>query len=145
MEKTLQNESLLLTRVYAVAPQRVWRAWTEAAALRTWFGQDDAPGWKAEMDVRVGGRYHLVLRHPQGFYYDVRGIYREVVPNHRLVFTWDQRGELAEGDSLITVELIPAEGGTQLRFTQDPMFDPTAPQGWRSDFKRLGRLLKPTD
>jgi uncharacterized protein YndB with AHSA1/START domain len=151
MERTELCEVLRLTRVYAVAPDKVWRAWVDADALRVWFGQSEAPGWEAVLDVRVGGRYHLVMRHPRGFYYHVRGAYREVLPPTsttmgRLVFTWNQEGELAEGESLITVELRARDenvgGGTQLSFTQDPMFDAEARDGWRADFKRLGKFFQ---
>jgi uncharacterized protein YndB with AHSA1/START domain len=151
MEKTELHEILTLNRVFAVAPETVWRAWIDADALRVWFGQSEAPGWEALLDVRVGGRYHLVIRHPRGFYYQVRGVYREVVPPTsttagRLAFTWNQEGELAECESLITVELRARSenegGGTQLSFTQDPMFDPQARDGWRADFKRLGKFFQ---
>jgi uncharacterized protein YndB with AHSA1/START domain len=151
MERTELHEVLRLNRVYAVAPTKLWLAWTDADALRVWFGQSEAPGWEAELDVRVGGRYCLALRHPRGFRYHVSGVYREVVPPTftapgRLVFTWNQEGELAEGESLITVELRARSesegGGTELRFTQDPLFDPEARDGWRADFKRLGKFFQ---
>ena len=145
MERILQHESLLLTRFYAVAPDKVWRAWTEPDALRIWFGQVDAADWKAELDVRVGGRYHLVMREPAGAYYSVRGVYHEVSPHRRLVFTWEQRDSPFNGESLVTVDLQPLSNGTELRFGLAPVFDPRAPDAWRGDFKRLGRHLQQTD
>jgi len=47
MEKTELHEILTLNRVFAVAPEMVWRAWIDADALRVWFGQSEAPGWEA--------------------------------------------------------------------------------------------------
>jgi hypothetical protein len=75
MEKpnVVERESLVLTRIYPVAPEKVWRAWTDPAALRIWWNQADSPGWLAELDVRVGDRYRVATRDPQGEYYDVRG------------------------------------------------------------------------
>jgi uncharacterized protein YndB with AHSA1/START domain len=145
MERTLQCESLLLTRFYAVAPEKVWRAWTEPDALRIWFGQADSPVWAAEMDVRPGGAYRLMLREPNGAHYAVHGVYRDLVPHRRLVFTWDQRGSPFDGEALVTVELRPTAGGTELTFTLDPVLDPRAPDAWRGDFRRLGHLLQQTD
>ena len=55
MERTELHEVLRLERVFAVAPEKVWRAWTDAEALRLWFGQSEAPDWAAELDVRAGG------------------------------------------------------------------------------------------
>jgi len=141
MEKTAL-ERLVLTRTLAAAPETVWRAWTDADALRVWFAQTESPRWLAELDVRVGGRYRLVLREPGGAYYTVRGVYREVVPNRRLAFTWSQHGSPYDGESLITVELRPAASGTELSFALDPVVDPRAPDAWRADFKRLARLLQ---
>ena len=145
MEKTLVHESLVLVRVFAVAPEKVWRAWTEADALRIWFGQADSPVWAAQLDVRPGGGYSLVLREPSGVHYAVHGVYREVVPQRKLVFTWIQKDTPFDGEALVTVELRPLNNGTELRFALDPVFDPRAPDAWRSDFKRLGHLLQLND
>ena len=143
MEKTL--EKLVLTRSFAVAPEKVWRAWIDADAMRVWFGQTEAPAWHAEWEVRAGGRYRLVLRDSSGRDYTVQGVYREVEANRRLVFTWDQRGSPFDGEALVTVDLRPTAGGTELTFTLDPVLDPRAPDAWRGDFKRLGHLLHKTD
>ena len=67
--------------------------------MRVWFGQAEAPAWQAEWDVRAGGRYRLVLRDSSGTDYTVRGVYREVEANRRLVFTWDQRGSPFDGEA----------------------------------------------
>jgi uncharacterized protein YndB with AHSA1/START domain len=145
MEKTIQLERLVLTRSFPVGPEKVWRAWVDGDALRVWFGQTESPRWLAELDVRVGGRYRLVLREPNGAYYAVRGVYRELEPNRKLVFTWEQQDSPFDGEALVTVELRAIEGGTELKFTLDPVLDPRAPDAWRGDFKRLGRLLQQTD
>ena len=144
MDKAGLNErqSLTLTRFYPVAPEKVWRAWIDADALRMWFGQNDSPGWAAELDLRVGGRYRFVMRHPGGEYYDARGVYREVVAHRRLVFTWSWQKDGAAAEAVITVLLNPVAGGTELVFTLDPVVDPRERDAWRSDFKRLGQLLQ---
>jgi uncharacterized protein YndB with AHSA1/START domain len=84
--------SLTVERTYRVPPQRVWQAWTQAEALKQWFAPNDA--FKVEVieaDVRVGGRYRIKMNAPDGEVHDVSGVYREVVPNERLVFTWAWR------------------------------------------------------
>jgi uncharacterized protein YndB with AHSA1/START domain len=146
MEKpdVAERESLILTRVYPVAPEKLWRAWTDAPALRIWWNQADSPGWIGELDVRVGGRYRVVLRDPEGEYHDVRGVYREVVPNRKLVFTWNLHDGPPERESLVTVVLNATSAGTELVFRQEPIFDPRARDGWRGAFKRLGQFLQHT-
>ena len=120
----------------------VWNAWIDAAALRIWFGQADARGWQAEMDVRAGGRYRLVMQDSQGGYYEARGTYREVVQGRRLVFTWTWEKGPAAAEALITVNFKPVAAGTELDFTLDPVVDPREREAWRADFKRLAVLLK---
>ena len=84
-----EKPSLDLARSYPVAPEKVWRAWTDPEAIKRWWG----PGPKdrvslAQLDVRVGGRFRIVFGGPQGTDHEVQGVYKEVVPNRRLVFTW---------------------------------------------------------
>lgn len=135
-------DSLVLRRVYRVALEKVWGAWIDAGALRTWLGQDDSPDWAADLDVRVGGRYRFVLREPGGRIYEARGVYREVVPNRRLAFTWSWRDGTAQDEAMISVQFAPVAGGTEQVFTLDPVVDPRERDAWRADFKRLAELLQ---
>lgn len=136
-----ERPKLVLKRLYPVAPEKVWRAWTDAQALRQWFGQTDAAGWIGELDVRVGGKLRIVLRDPEGIYHDVRGVYREVAPHRRLVFTWNLHDAPPEAESVISVVLNAVPAGTELEFTLDPVFDPRAADGWRGAFKRLEAVV----
>ena len=90
MEQTKLEEkpSLTLVRIYAAAPEKVWRAWTDPEALKHWFGPDAGEVSLAETDVRVGGCFHVVFGSLDGEQHDVSGEYREVQPNRKLVFTW---------------------------------------------------------
>ena len=144
LERALLAErpKLTLKRVYKVSPEKVWRAWTDGAALRQWWNQGDSPGWIAELDVRVGGRYRLMLRDPEGNYHDIRGVYSEVETNRRLVFTWNIHDAPPEAASTVTVLLSPIADGTELEFTLDPVFDPRAADGWRGSFKQLEQFLE---
>ncbi len=142
LEEREPRGPLVLTRNFFVAPDKVWRAWIDPAAIRIWLGQSDAPGWQAEMDVREGGRYRLVMQDSKGGYYEARGVYREVVQDRRLVFTWAWQQGPAAIEALITVNFKPVAGGTELDFTLDPVADPRERDAWRADFKRLGLLLQ---
>lgn len=84
-----ERPSLTLTRRYPVAPEKVWRAWTEPEAVKRWFGPGPGePVSAAELDVRVGGRFRIVFGGADGKAHECAGVYREVVPNRKLVFTW---------------------------------------------------------
>ena len=82
-----------------------------------------------------------MLRDPEGVYHDVRGVYREVAPHRRLVFTWNLHDAPPEAESVVSVVLNPVPGGTELEFTLDPVFDPRAADGWRGAFKRLEAVV----
>ena len=133
--------SLILKRRIEAAPAKVYAAWTDPEKIMRWFGSDQGPTLHAETDLRAGGRFRIDFRMMDGQERSVSGAYREVVPDRRLVFTWEQRGsDLAEGQALVSVELRPAAGGTELRFMLEPMFDPTARAAWEGDFRRLARI-----
>jgi len=136
------RETLVLKRFFPAAPEKVWRAWIDADALRVWFGQSAAAGWLAEMDVRVGGRFRFVLQHPDGARYDAYGAYREVVPGRRLAFTWIWQSGADGAEAVITVDFAPKEGGTEMVFKLDPVTDQRERDAWRADFRRLGKLLQ---
>lgn len=140
-----EPSALCLRRRYPVAPDRVWRAWTDPQALIHWFGPGE-PGsvTVAEVDLRVGGRYHIVFHTPDGAQHDVGGVYQEVEPQRRLVFSWAWRST-PERVSRVTVELAPCDGGCELRFTQDRFFDQAArvnhERGWRPTLDKLEAYL----
>ena len=147
MARTDERPSLRLSRRYEAAPEKVWRAWTDPQALKRWFGPDeDGIVLLAEIDLRVGGRYHLRFRaRPEGSeVHDVSGVYREVEPHRRLVFTWAWKST-PERESLVTLQFEAAGGGTGMLFLQEQFFDPAArdghQRGWTGALAKLDRLL----
>ncbi|MGH8673041.1 MAG: SRPBCC family protein [Burkholderiales bacterium] len=141
-----ESPSLTLDRFYPVAPEKVWRAWTDAEAIKRWWGPGGHdPVSHAELDVRVGGRFRIVFGGPGGKDHEVQGIYKEVVPNRKLVFTWTWPNSTPERVSLVTVLLNAVAGGTQLEFLHERHFDETVRdnhrQGWSESFAKLERFL----
>jgi uncharacterized protein YndB with AHSA1/START domain len=144
--KLAERPSLTLERFYPVAPQKVWRAWTDPRALSRWFGPGGPqPVALAELDVRVGGRFRILFGGTQGTEHEVQGVYREVVPNRRLVFTWVWPRSTPERESRVSIELREARGGTELVFTHAQFFDEAVRddhgKGWSETFVKLERYL----
>jgi len=137
--------SLRIDRHYPVAPEKVWRAWTDPQALAKWWGPGKPgapePVSLAEMDVRVGGRFRIVFGGPQGKEHECAGEYREVVPNRKLVFSWCWPNTTPERVSQITLLLKPAGGGTDLQFLHEQFHDVAARdghlRGWTETFDKL--------
>lgn len=82
----LDNE-LVLARIIDAPREKVWHCWTEAELLKQWFTPAPWTTVKAEIDVRPGGSSLVVMADPEGNEYPNPGVYLEVVPNERLVFT----------------------------------------------------------
>lgn len=78
---------LSITKLFDVPADKLYRCWTEPALLVQWF---TPPPWKtirAETDVRPGGSSYIVMQGPDGTEMPNRGVYLEVIPNRKLVFT----------------------------------------------------------
>lgn len=141
-----QKPELRITRRYPVAPEKVWRAWTEPQALVRWFGPADTDKVSsAQLDVREGGAYSIAFSTTDGRSHRVGGIYQEVVPMRKLVFSWAWQST-PERVSLVSVELRPVPEGTELQFVHERFFDQTArdnhARGWTGTFAKLDALMQ---
>jgi uncharacterized protein YndB with AHSA1/START domain len=80
--------SLTIVRRFRASPARAYAAWTRPEMMATWFGPHHTRVESAECDPRIGGRFRVVMRAEDGERHDVSGVFREVVPERKLVFTW---------------------------------------------------------
>lgn len=81
------SRDLTLTRHLKTSPERVFAAWTQPDLLRQWFTPKPVVTTEVEVDLRPGGIQRTVMRMPDGTEHHHRGVYLEVVPGRRLVFT----------------------------------------------------------
>jgi uncharacterized protein YndB with AHSA1/START domain len=142
-----QKPALALSRRYAAAPEKVWRAWTDPQAIAKWWGPGPGePVSLAELDVRVGGRFRIVFGGPDGRAHECAGTYREVVPNRRLVFTWSWPNTTPERISVVSIEFKRAGAGTELLFKHEQLFDEKARddhrRGWTASLEKLDWFLQ---
>ena len=138
-----------LTRRFRASPERVFRAWTEPAALRGWW----CPfGWIAgdiAIDLRVGGTFCIsMVRAEGGDPVAVRGQFLEVEPPVRLVFTWRWDGAFPEmPETTVTLALRGSENETVLTLSHTNFTAPEPRQqhrtGWVIACNRLDRLVTP--
>jgi uncharacterized protein YndB with AHSA1/START domain len=84
------------------------------------------------------------MQSPSGEEHDVSGVYREIVPNQKLVFTWAWKST-PERESLVTVEIKPDGDGSLLTLTHEQFFDEEARErhrnGWTASLEKLANFV----
>jgi uncharacterized protein YndB with AHSA1/START domain len=142
--------SLTLVRRIAARPSIVFEAVTTAEGVAAWFGPDDLPVIRAEMDARVGGTFRVRFRTLDGREHEACGEFLEVVPPRRIVMSWRWAfgGELDERDrtSRVEIELRPIGAGTELTFTHADLGSEASAkghaEGWTGALDKLVRRFE---
>jgi uncharacterized protein YndB with AHSA1/START domain len=132
------DESAEITAHLPAAPERVWAALTDPDALAAWY-------WPVSMqptatsDPVVGGRFGITTEDAgMGF----EGVYLALDEPRRIVQSWRWAGD--DRDSRVTIDLTPADGGTDLIVVHDRVDAETAESyraGWQSCLTRLPGYL----
>jgi len=87
MSSETARHELVLMREIDAPREKIFRAWTDPELLKQWFCPKPWGVSHAELDVRTGGSSVIVMNGPNGEVVDNRGVYLEVVPNEKIVFT----------------------------------------------------------
>ncbi len=142
--------SLTLVRRIAARTSIVFEAITTAEGVAAWFGPDDLPVVRAEMDARVGGAYRVHFRTLDGRDHEACGEFLEVVPSRRIVMSWRwaSGGELDESGrtSRVEIELTPIGDGTELTFAHADLSSEASEKshagGWAGALDKLVRHVE---
>ena len=127
---------------------RVYDAWTDPAQLKEWFGPESVQTRNLVTDARTGGKFRWDLTTSEGEEKTVRGEYRELQPNKKIVFTWqwEDDEDWQTHVSVVTVELSHHEGGTELRLIHEKLPSVESRdrhnEGWNSVLDRLEKFFK---
>lgn len=143
-----QKPSLTLKRRIKAAPAKVYRAWTDPAQIVAWWGPGNCEYLASEIDLRIGGRFRIAFRtdvdgrsHEQ---HEVGGTYKEIVPDQRLVFSWNWL-TTPERVSQVTITLKPDGDGTLLTLFHEQLFDEDSKtrhtRGWTASLDKLEGLF----
>ena len=97
----------------------MFNAFADPAIKSRWFGDPDMPPSEYSLDFRVGGREINRGGPPGGPTFSFEAVYQDVVPNERIVTTYEMHmGDARISVSLSTVEFKPDGAGTRLRYTE---------------------------
>jgi uncharacterized protein YndB with AHSA1/START domain len=145
--KLAQEEAnvVRIERTFDATAQDVFDAWTSPEVISRWFRP--AEGWQeasAEVDLRVGGKIHVVMRNPDGEPIEAGGEYTLIERPHRLAFTWTFEDD-PSNEQMIELEFTERDGATTVLFVnsniseqrrRDQQYD-----GWSTCLDEFGRVL----
>lgn len=144
MVKT-KDISLSLVRTIKASPEKVFSAWTDPKTLKRWMSPTSAMDVAVvETDLKIGGRYRIVMREPGGKEHRVGGTYTVLERNRQLAFTWlweDGTGV----ETLVTITLRKKGEDTELTLTHAKFADGKTRdmhnEGWLGCVGRLEKLM----
>jgi uncharacterized protein YndB with AHSA1/START domain len=137
-----------LHRVFAVKPEKIYRAFLEADAIASWLPPFGFLCTVHELDAKVGGRHRMSFRNfTTGNGHSFGGTYLELVPGERLVYTDTFDDPNMPGEMRVTVELKAVASGTEVRISQAGVPDLIPPDacylGWQDSLAKLEKLVTP--
>ncbi|QYU70345.1 SRPBCC domain-containing protein [Leptolyngbya sp. 15MV] len=145
---TPEGPSLTLVKRLRASPDRVWSAWTRPDEMMRWFGPHHTRAERAEVDLREGGGFRVVLREDNGERHEAVGDYTTLEPEHRLVFRWHW-ASTPERVSRVTVVFRVVAEGTEVTLTHDRFADDATAKrhtrGWTESLERLIALFETAD
>ncbi|MGH6736047.1 MAG: SRPBCC family protein [Methyloceanibacter sp.] len=167
-DRTKRSETgafeFVIRRTFNAPRARVWQAWTDPDQLLHWWGPKGFKVVSTKVDLRPGGMFHYCLESPQGQVMWGRFLYREIVPEERLVYInsfSDPEGGVSrhplhegwplqifstvtfaerDGKTTVTIHWVPYEATEAERDT----FEEGAPSmqaGWTGTLDRLEDYL----
>lgn len=148
---TSQRE-LNLTRIFDAPRELVWKAWTDPKMVAQWWGPRGFDNPLCQIDVRPGGAIRIHMRGPDGVVYPMTGVFHEILPPERLVFTsWAFMGDESVPLFEVLNTVIFEVAGSKTRLTLKAVVDKAMPgsegplsgmeQGWSQSLQKLAELL----
>ena len=144
---SVDKTSLEIKRFINAPPARVFKAWTNPAQLKQWFGPEWVRTREIVAEAKAGGKFQWDLIDCDGEEKTVAGEYRELIPGKKIVFTWKHcDDELWENRiSIVTVEISDRNGGTDLRLKHEQLPGEESRdghnRGWNSVLDRLEKFV----
>jgi uncharacterized protein YndB with AHSA1/START domain len=84
-----QDRDFVISRVFDAPRELVYQMWADPKHMSQWWGPHHFTNPVCNLDFRVGGSWRIVMRGPGGDEHPAKGVYHEIIPNQRIVFTVD--------------------------------------------------------
>lgn len=139
--------AVVLVRMFQASCDKLYRAWTDPVVIQRWLAPGANVVEQAEIDLRVGGRFQLQTRGPDGAEHRISGRYRELEPGRRIVQTWTYNGplDLLPGEeTLLQIDFTPRDDGTsEMRLTHKLIARADIREAYREDWPSCFDKLDP--
>ena len=121
---TVTHDTFVIERTYSAPVAQTFRAWTDPLLKARWFaGSPEALGATYELDFRVGGREVNRGGPPGGPVYTYEAEFRDIVPEQRIVYTYEMHADDARiSVSVATILFSSHDATTQLVITEQGVF-----------------------
>jgi len=148
VSKTTTSNTVTLHRVLRAPPERVYRAFIEAAAMEKWLPPHGFTGKVHEIDARVGGGYRMSFTNfGTGKSHSFGGRYVELTPHERIRYTDKFDDPALSGEMNVTITLRPVVCGTDLEVVQEGLPAGVPVEfcylGWQESLTLLANLVEP--
>jgi uncharacterized protein YndB with AHSA1/START domain len=135
-------------RVFATRPEKIYRAFLEPDAIASWLPPCGFLCTVHALEAKVGGSHRMSFRNfTNGETHTFGGVYLELVPGERLVYTDRFDDPNLPGEMRVTVELKAVSTGTELTIEQSGIPDMIPPEacylGWQDSLQKLEKLVLP--
>ena len=144
----MTTDTVKLHRVLQSTPDRVYRAFTTAAAMNKWLPPNGFTGKVHEMDAKVGGRWRMHFTNfTTGHSHSFGGKYLELVPGQRIAYEAAFDDPNLPGTMKTTVTLTAVSCGTDMQVVQEGIPSMIPPEmcylGWQESLITLAQLVEP--
>jgi uncharacterized protein YndB with AHSA1/START domain len=143
----MASNTVRLHRVLRTKPERVYRAFLDAAAMCKWLPPNGFTGTVHELDAKVGGRYRMSFTNlTTGESHSFGGEYLELVPGQKIRHTDKFDDPNLPGEMITTITLKPVSVGTELNVVQEGIPDAIPAEacylGWQESLTLLALLVE---
>ena len=123
-QRSVAHATFVIDRTYDATPARVFAAWASRDAKAKWFvGPDEWEKSNHQLDFRVGGKESVSGGPPGGPMHHYNALYQDIVPNERIVTTYNMHmDDIKTSVSVATLEFRAEGKGTRLIMTEQGAF-----------------------
>ncbi len=156
-EKNIKKE-LSITRTFDASLESVWKAWSEPESCMKWYGPKNFKTPVCEIDFKVGGKYLNCMLSPDGKEFWNTGIFKEIVPLKRIVYSdsfSDSNGNVVSASHYgmkglpleceVSVNFEESEGVTKMTLVHSGIpagkMQEMTTEGWNESLDKLEKIV----